>query len=105
MPHKTESEVQAEIKALEACKSYAPNFSMFGDDNHATIDLQIEYLRGNIDTTEDEFYVVYDDDDQSAILEAESWLEGDEPVSPSADWDNWKPKQQVTEKKQRKKKA
>lgn len=52
----TDKQIAAEIKALKACKLYAPKRTAFGDDNHRKIDLQIEYLQGQIDTTADEFY-------------------------------------------------
>lgn len=72
---------------------------MFGDDNHKKIDLQIEYLRGEIDTTSAE-WDEYSDHEQSAILEAQNWEEGDSEESPSSGWDNFKPK---TEEKPKKK--
>lgn len=87
---KTQREIDKEIKALEACKGYVPQRTMFGDDNHAKLDLQIEYLRGEIDTTADEWND-YSDDDQSSILEAEAWKE-DQGESPSSGWDSFKPK-------------
>jgi hypothetical protein len=63
---------------------------MFGEDNHANIDLQIEFLRGDIDTTAEEFEE-FSESEQGVILNAESWLEGGEDV-PSAGWDNFKKK-------------
>lgn len=87
----TEKQIAAEIKALEACKSYIPKRTMFGDDNIRKVDLQIEYLRGEIDTTAPE-WEEYSDDEQSSILEAQNWEEGDSDESPSSGWDNFKPK-------------
>lgn len=90
MPDRTQKEIDAEIKALEACKTWAPRRTIFGDDNHAKIDLQIQYLKGEIDITADE-WGDYSDDEQSAILEAQNWEEGEEKESPSAGWDSFKP--------------
>ena len=87
---KTPEEVNAEILALEECKKYAPKRTAFGDDNHRKIDLQIEALRGDIDTTADEFEEDFDDDEQSAILEAIDWMEGQIEEAPHAGWDAFK---------------
>lgn len=99
MKEPTPKQIEAEIKALEASKQWAPARTIFGDDNHKTIDLQIEYLRGEIDTTSAE-WDEYSDDEQSAILEAQNWEKGDSEESPSSGWDNFKPK---TEEKPKKK--
>ncbi len=88
---KTQNEIDAEINALDAAKAWAPHYTMFGDDNHAKIDLQIEFLKGDIDTTAGEFEE-FSDDEQSAILEAKYWQDGDEKESPSSGWDNFKNK-------------
>lgn len=88
---KTPIEIEAEIKALRECKSYAPKMTAFGDDNHATIDLQIEELEEGIDDTSPE-WEDYSQSEQSAILEARDWKEGQLAESPSSGWDNWKPK-------------
>jgi CRISPR/Cas system type I-B associated protein Csh2 (Cas7 group RAMP superfamily) len=91
MKERTKKEIDAEIKALEACKAYIPHHTTFGDNNHAHVDLQIEYLKGEIDTTSGE-WDGYSNDQQSAILEAQYWKEGEEDKSPSSGWDNYKPK-------------
>lgn len=91
MSEKSQLEVEAEIKALEACKGYIPRRTMFGDDNHRNVDLQIEYLRGQIDETADDEWNEYSDDEQSSILEAKGWQEGQIEESPSSGWDNYKP--------------
>ncbi len=90
MKEPTQKQIEDEIKALEACKSYVPPRTMFGDDNHANIDLQIDYLRGEIDTTADEWND-FSTDQQSIIGEAEAWKEG-QGDSPSSGWDSFKPK-------------
>lgn len=92
MKTRTQKEIDAEIKALEDCKKYAPKFTAFGDNNHRNIDLQIEYLRGEIDTTADDEWNQFSESEQSAIFEAQYWKEGDSEESPSSGWDNFKSK-------------
>ena len=87
---RTKKEIAAEIKALEACKGYIPPQTSFGDDNFKILDLQIEYLRFGIDTTADEWND-YSADEQSNILDAQAWQEGQADESPSSGWDNYKP--------------
>ncbi len=96
----TEKQIKAEISALEACKSYAPPMSAFNEDNHRKLDLQIEFLHGHIDTSAEEFYEDYTEDEQSAILDAEEWQEGQfsEPTL-SGGWDNFKPKKKTKSKR------
>lgn len=88
---KTQVQINEEIKALEACKTYAPKRTLFGDDNHAIIDLQIEALKEEIDITSDKFYE-QTEDAQSNILEAINWRDGETEESPSSGWDSFKPK-------------
>lgn len=90
MPERSTTEIEAEIKALEACKTYIPRNTAFGDNNHRNLDLQIEELRDGIDDTADE-WDDYSECEQSAIMEARYWKEGDEDKSPSSGWDNYKP--------------
>jgi DNA integrity scanning protein DisA with diadenylate cyclase activity len=89
---KNHKEIQAEIKALEACKSYIPPETIFGDNNIRTVDLQIECLRGEIDTTAQEFEEDYNDDEKSNIQRAQDWVDGFVAESPSSEWDDFKPK-------------
>lgn len=90
MKKPTASEVATEIAALKAAKSYAPQFTKFGENNHESIDRQVEFLSGDIDTTAEEFEE-FSSREQSAIAEAEEWLEsGGE--APSAGWDIFKKK-------------
>ncbi len=88
----TQKQIEAEIKALEESKQWAPPRTMFGDDNHRKIDLQIEYLQGEIDPTSAEFEEEYSQDEQSAILEARDWEEGQIDESPSSGWASFKRK-------------
>mgnify|MGYP006331258897 CR=1 FL=1 len=90
MPERTQKQIEDEIKALEACKTYIPSSTAFGDNNHRNLDLQIEELRDGIDDTAEEWND-YSEGEQSAIMEARYWKEGDEDESPSSGWDNYKP--------------
>ncbi len=85
-----QAKIDAEIAALELAKSYAPKRTMFGDDNHKKIDLQIEELRDGIDDTCEE-WEDFNYKQQQAILEARKWKEGDSDDTPSAGWDIYKP--------------
>ena len=91
MSAKTKQQVEAEIAALEASKSYAPKVSYFGNDNHRGIDLQIEALRGEIDTTADEWND-FSTDEQATIQSALDWQMGFIKDAPSSGWDVFKPK-------------
>ncbi len=84
---RTPKEIETEINALEDAKTYAPRRSMFGENNHDKINLQIEYLRGDIDTTDDDAMEELSDSDRDAISEVEQWAEGDLDEAPSAGWE------------------
>ena len=92
MPAKSQKEIDAEIARLEEAKTFAPARTMFGDNNHRNIDLQIEYLRGDIDTTADDEWNDYSDSEQSAILDAQGWKEGQIEDAPSSGWEMYRPK-------------
>jgi len=85
----TPDQIAAEIAALEDAKTYAPFRSALGDSNHRNIDRQIEYLRGEIDTTAPEFYY-FSESEHSAILEAQAWRDGQSEEAPSSGWDIYK---------------
>lgn len=85
---RTKLEIDEEIAALEACKKYVPKMTAFGENNHVKIDLQIELLRGELDTTAMEFEEEFDDGEKDAIFDAERWLDGG--TAPSSDWDGFK---------------
>jgi len=86
---RTNEEIKTEIAALEACKSYAPSHTAFGDDNHAKIDIQLSFLRDEIDEyemdTDD-----YTDGERDAVMEAKQWRDSDSDEAPSAGWDIFK---------------
>jgi hypothetical protein len=90
MKTRTQKQIDTEIAALQGCKAYAPHYTMFGDDNHAKIDLQIEYLRGDMDTTAEEFDDDFKEDEISSILDADNWKTGASDESPSSGWDSYK---------------
>ena len=87
---RTPEEIAAEIEALENAKAWAPRRSMFGENNHDNINLQIEYLRGEIDTADDDTMDEFSDSARDAISEAENWAQGDVDEKPSAGWDAFK---------------
>ena len=91
MPERTKKQIEAEIAALTACKTYIPHYTKFGDDNHRNVDLQIEELRDGIDDTAGE-WDEYNDNERDSIMEARNWKEGDSDESPSSGWDSYKPK-------------
>lgn len=91
MSERTKKQIQAEIKALEVCKTYIPRTTAFGDNNHRNLDLQIEELQYGIDDTAEEWND-YSDSEQEAIMDARRWKEGDEDESPSSGWEEYKPK-------------
>lgn len=82
---KTPEEINAEIKTLESIKPNVRRSSSFGDNNHAAIDGQLKALRGKWDEND-----VYDADMPEnvtdAAIEAVSWVNGDEEMSPSESW-------------------
>lgn len=94
MPKKTQKEIDAEIKRLEKCKTYAPHYTMFGGDNHRKIDEQIGALANKL--THDDAYDNYPDDEDpevlSSVISALDWRNGDEEQTPSSGWDIFDPK-------------
>lgn len=97
MPKKTQPEIDAEIKALELCKTYAPHRTMFGKDNHAAIDEQIGALANGIDDDDaydkwgDEGREDFNQDTLDSVLEVIRWRDGDSDEAPSTGWDSYKP--------------
>lgn len=91
---RTAAEIQTEIAALKACKTYAPRRSAFGDDNHGQIDLQIQVLEDDIFEEDSAEWDELSGSEQDAIQEAKSWLaDGNEEAgTPSSGWDAHKPK-------------
>ena len=71
----TQIQINDELKALAACKSYVPEVSKLGDNNWKSIDAQIEFLKGELDTTAEEFNEM-DSNERDAVIDAEGWKEG-----------------------------
>lgn len=91
MAKPTPQQIEAEIAALQACKTYVPQTTAFGDDNHRNLRLQIEELREGFDDTTDEWEDM-SDSEKGAISDAKDWKDGYEKDSPSSVWDSFKPK-------------
>lgn len=89
---RTKEQIEEEIKALEACKSYIPRRTAFGEDNHRNVDLQIEFLRGEIDISDNDQWNEFSEREQSAILDAESWRDEQSDEGLAAGWDDYKPR-------------
>lgn len=87
----TAKQIEAEIALLEKMKPAVRQYSAFGDDNHASIDAQIEVLNNMFD--DDDVYNNAEEPDGEwpqyvvdSALEAVRWLEGDNEEPPSDDW-------------------
>lgn len=74
-----DEQIQKEIKRLEEIKPRVRHFSMFGDDNHARIQAQIDTLKEGL--TEDQIYDRWDGEDEqspdlvSEALSARAWAD------------------------------
>lgn len=82
---RSKDEISKEIDALLDLKDKVRPTSMFGDDNRAAIEAQIDILQGNV--AEDEIYDVFDDHAADSANEAVQWLNGEsESDTLSEDW-------------------
>jgi hypothetical protein len=94
----TNKQVQKEIDTLREYKPRIVQFSAFGDDNHAKIDVEIEVLEKHLggDTMDD--YDIDDkldegdwtDDEASSARDIVSWLKGNPCEDGGVPSDNWK---------------
>ena len=95
----TQKQIDAEIKRLTELKALVPPQSIFGGDNIAKLNAQIEVLENHLD--EDQVYsrTQYEDDESthdnewsqdesSCAIEAVQWLAGDAEEKPSAGWES-----------------
>lgn len=78
---KTQKQITKEIKALKAIRPKVRPRSMFGDDNLAALDAQIEVLERGLD--DDDIYDRYDRTGSSeytldAALQARQWIDDEE---------------------------
>lgn len=84
---KSDVMIDKEVGLLLAVKEVVPLLSMFGDNNHAAIDAQVEVLRER--KTEDEVASEFSGFPQDAAMYAWGWmfgmLDGDN-TPPSEDW-------------------
>ena len=74
---KTQEEIKKEIKALKAVRPKVRPHNMFGDDNLAMLDAQVDVLENYLDS--DDIYERYDHADASeyvleGALEAWNWV-------------------------------
>ncbi len=84
MKTRTQEEIQRQVDGLKKEKERLPEYSMFGDNNHAAIDAAIEVLeerRFASDYEEyDESLHNFPEDDIEHVhqmaLQAENWLDG-----------------------------
>jgi hypothetical protein len=74
----TPHQIKKEIAGLKAIKPKIRQFSFFGDDNHASIDAQINVLEDNMD--DDQIDDLYDPEENYNLNEsarhAREWLDG-----------------------------
>jgi len=78
---KMQEQIKKEIKALETVRPKVRPYSIFGDDNLAALDAQIEVLENNWDNNE--IYDKYDRIDSSehileSALAARQWIDDEE---------------------------
>lgn len=79
MAQKTQEEIKKEIEALKAIRPKVRPHSMFGDDNLAMLDAQVDVLENDLDSND--IYDKYDHADVSqyvleGALEADNWKDG-----------------------------
>lgn len=77
---KTSEEIKKEIEVLKAIRPKVRPHSIFGDDNLAMLDAQVNVLENDLDP--DDIYGEYDHADASeyvleGALEADNWRSGD----------------------------
>lgn len=82
-------EIVAETKLLSEMRDKVRPYSIFGDDNRAAIDAQIQVFETDLD--EDEIYQLEDEEEftsyqKDAALDALQWSNGDSDDKPSDSW-------------------
>jgi|GEM_PF-1656998 len=92
----TPEQVTAEIAKLREMKPHIPERSVFNDNNHEAIDADIEVLEKNLregdimyrnEMLENDDGEYLSDHAMDSALGALRWLEGDEEMSPSTNWE------------------
>lgn len=98
---RTDEEINAEVEKLTEMKPKVVRMTAFGDDNHESIDAQIELLKERMDEDAMCERTQYEDDieengrDDSKwsphagdiARQALDWMNGDSDESPSSDWE------------------
>jgi hypothetical protein len=83
----TPEAITAEIAALQAIKPRVRHYTLFGDDNHAAIDAQIELLMDpDPEEAINDYSIENDEHIYFAVSEALEWLRGERDEPPSVDW-------------------
>lgn len=89
----TSAQIDAEIEALRGVKPRVRKFSVFRDDNHQAIDVQLKVLaaRMNDQAVQDAFgdtnAADFDQYMLDAAQNAREWMEGELIDPPSRDWE------------------
>lgn len=90
MARKTQTEIAAEVAALTEMGPKVRHFTIFGDDNHAAIQAQIDVLVGNVDEGEFEDKVEegeWTEHERDNAQQAQDWMDGySDGPAPSSDW-------------------
>jgi hypothetical protein len=85
---RTEKQIESEIAKLEKLKRAVPPTTAFGDDNHASIEAQIQVLRDSMH--DDEIWDAWPEEEsdlhvRSAAQDAVEWRDG-KGEAPSEGW-------------------
>lgn len=90
---RTDEEIQSEIALLQKLKPSVPKVTAFGDDNHNSIDAQIDVLTNKM--SEDRIYEIYGDEEDldfsehtlNSALDAFMWMTEENDESTSSEWE------------------
>lgn len=80
---RTQKQIDAEIETLRNMKPNVRRFSMFHDDHHKAISMQILVLTKNLDTDD---ISDFEHDDYDAAIAAIDWRDGESEGAPSEEW-------------------
>lgn len=91
---KTQEEIKKEIEALKAVRPNVRPYSMFGDDNLAAFDAQVEVLEQDMD--DDEVSDRFDcsgipENVMSSAFHALDWINGEEDFDGGSLAEGWSP--------------
>ena len=87
MSSPTPDEIKAESDLLTKMKPTVRETSMFGDNHHDAIDVQVRVLDERL--TDSQIYNEFEDGPDNLLetaLEARRWLDGEENNKPSDNW-------------------